>query len=173
MRNLGEYAKQCMLEIDNIGVKYGNIVEFKVNTRAKKRWGQCKTTPFGYIIEINPVLLDERNVEQGLKETIIHELLHTCSGCYNHGKTWNRLAEKVNKAYGYNIKRCSSIEEKGVQKETLPVETERKVKYIVTCDKCSNVCARRERESKVIKHPEHYRCSRCGGKLNVIKINDK
>lgn len=61
MRNLDEYAIQCMEELDAIGIEYGNIVEVKVNTRAKKRWGQCKAIPGGYSINISVVLLDERN----------------------------------------------------------------------------------------------------------------
>lgn len=117
MKNLEEYAIRCMEELDAIGIEYGNIVEVKANTRAKKRWGQCKAIPGGYSINISVALLDERNNEQGLKETIIHELLHSCKGCMNHGEKWKRLAQKVNRAYGYNIKRCSSAEDKGVQSE--------------------------------------------------------
>ena len=39
MRDLTAYAIECMTELDNIGIEYGNIIEFTVNTRAKKRWG--------------------------------------------------------------------------------------------------------------------------------------
>ena len=35
MRNLNEYAKQCMAELDARSIKYGNVVDFKVNYRAK------------------------------------------------------------------------------------------------------------------------------------------
>lgn len=49
MRDLTAYAIECMTELDNIGIEYGNIIEFTVNTRAKKRWGQCKAVPGGYI----------------------------------------------------------------------------------------------------------------------------
>ena len=86
MRDLTAYAIECMNELDNIGIEYGNIIEFTVNTRAKKRWGQCRAVPGGYSINISSVLLDERNDEKGLKETIHHELLHSCKGCMNHGE---------------------------------------------------------------------------------------
>lgn len=161
MRNLDEYAILCMEELDAIGIEYGNIVEFKVNTRAKKRWGQCRAIPGGYSINISVVLLDERNDEQGLKETIIHELLHSCKGCMNHGENWKRLAAKVNRAYGYNIKRCSSAEDKGVQEETRPVNV-RIVNYIIKCNKCGHTYTR-TRMSKLIQRPERYRCGHCGG----------
>lgn len=168
MRNINDYAKRCMTELDDIGIEYGNIIEFKVNTRAKKRWGQCKAVPGGYSINISAILLDERNDEQGLKNTIIHELLHSCKGCMNHGENWKRLAAKVNRAYGYNIKRCSSADEKGVQEETRPIKTTREIKYIVKCNGCGHTYTR-TKMSKLIQHPEHYRCGCCGGKLSVIK----
>ena len=52
----------------------------------------------------------------GLKNTIIHELLHTCVGCMNHKAKWKFYADKVNRAYGYDdIKRTSTADEKGVK----------------------------------------------------------
>ena len=42
MRDLTAYAIECMTELDNIGIEYGNIIEFTVNTRAKKRWGNAR-----------------------------------------------------------------------------------------------------------------------------------
>lgn len=39
MRELLNYALECMDDLDAIGIKYGNVENFIVNTRAKKRWG--------------------------------------------------------------------------------------------------------------------------------------
>ena len=68
-----------MRELEIIGIKCGNVIKLEVNTRAMKRWGQC--TCLGgnnYAISINVILLrDDTNID-GLKNTIIHELLHTC-----------------------------------------------------------------------------------------------
>lgn len=164
MRNLDDYAIQCMEELDAISIEYGNIIEVVANTRAKKRWGQCKAIPGGYSININAILLDERNDEQGLKETIIHELLHSCKDCMNHGSKWNYLAQKVNSAYGYNIKRINSAAEKGVSEETRPYME----KYTVKCNKCGYIYTR-ARKTKLIQYPEHYRCGCCGGSLSLIK----
>lgn len=165
MRDLLYYTSVCMHELEAIGIEYGAIIEVKENTRAKSRWGQCKRIPGGYSININKILLDERNSEQGLKETIIHELLHSCKGCMNHGTSWKSLAEKVNRAYGYNIKRCSSSEDKGVYEETKHIKT-RLVNYIIKCDKCGHTYTR-TRMSKAVRHPERYRCGCCGGNLRL------
>lgn len=166
MRNLNLIAKECMEMLDGLGIEYGNIKEFKVNTRAHSRWGQCKRVIGGYSININVALLDERNDINGLKNTILHELLHSCDGCMNHGEKWKAMARKVNDAYGYNIKRTSSSSEKGVDKE-LNKHTEIVYRYAVQCKECGHIY-KRSKMSNVIKHPDDYRCAHCHGKLKRI-----
>ena len=39
MRNLEVYGRQCIEDLNAIGIYPNNVSEFKVNTRAKKRWG--------------------------------------------------------------------------------------------------------------------------------------
>ena len=39
MKDLKKLANQCMAELDAIGVQYGNVISWEVNTRAKNRWG--------------------------------------------------------------------------------------------------------------------------------------
>lgn len=168
MRDLQQYARECLNELDEIGIEYGNITEFIVNTRAKRRWGLCKTVPGGFQISISSILLDERNNEEGLKNTIIHEILHTCKGCLNHKENWKRLANKVNAAYGYNIKRCSNAEEKGVLEETRPPVPVRQANYFVVCEDCGKTYSR-TKKSKLITNPGRYRCGVCGGKLFLKK----
>ena len=166
MRDQNEYAAFCMSLLDDIGIPYGHITSFKVNTRAAKRWGQCKRVPGGFEININVALLDERNNEDGLINTILHELLHSCEGCMNHGEKWKRYANRVYSAYGIHIKRCSSSDEKGVLEETRPLCV-REPAYAVKCAKCGSII-RRTRKSKVIQHPEMFRCGKCYGSLYAV-----
>ena len=42
MRDLTEYVCKAMDMLDSIGVKYGNIIDCTVNTRAQKRWGSMQ-----------------------------------------------------------------------------------------------------------------------------------
>ena len=163
MRDLSAYAKRCMEDLDAIGIKYGNVLAFTANTRAKNRWGQCRTVPGGYTININASLLDERNPEEGLIDTIFHELLHTCKGCMNHGVEWKKMADKVNRAYGLNIKRANSAEEKGVADETRPGM----VRHRFVCVGCGAV-VNRQRESQFTKHYKDYRCSRCHSEFRKV-----
>ena len=155
MRDLLAYAVRCMEYLDNIGIEYGNVIDFTVNTRARNRWGQCRAVPGGYTININVVLLDERNAESGLINTILHELLHTCKNCMNHGENWKRLAATVYRAYGYEITRKSSAEEKGI--EAMP---EKPVKHKFVCSGCGQIVTR-QRESDFTKYYTAYTCGRC------------
>ena len=164
MRDLNKVAKECMKELDAIGIKYGAITEFVVNTRAKKRWGQCRRVPGGFSINISIRLLDESVPIDGLKNTIIHELLHSCKNCQNHGEMWKRQAAKVNKYYGYGIKRCSSSEEKGVPEE---IREQKDIKHKFVCKDCGQVILR-TRESRFTKNYESYACGRCGGTFSKV-----
>ena len=163
MRDLQKIARECMTELDNLGIEYGNIKSFEINTRAKKRWGQCKAVTDGYTINISIRLLDEDTPLKSLKETVFHEILHTCKGCFNHGEMWKRYALKINKAYGYNIKRCTSASEKGVERIT----EAKQIKHKFVCENCGQVI-NRLKESKFTKYYTRYKCSACGGKFTKI-----
>lgn len=163
MRDLQTIAKECMNELDNLGIVYGNIVTFEVNTRAKKRWGQCKKVHNGYIINISIRLLDENVPIKSLKETILHEMLHTCENCFDHKETWKAYAYIVNKAYGYNIKRCTSASEKGIKEKT----EIKHIKHKFICEKCGQVI-NRERESNFTRNYTRYACGICRGKFKKV-----
>ena len=159
MRDLMTYAKICMQELDAIGIRYGKILRWEVNTKAKRRWGQCCTVPGGFTININVDLLDENISDEGLKNTIIHELLHSVKGCRGHDKNWKRYATMVNRAYGYNIKRCSSEEEKGVHRDK-----EQFAKYILECKVCHTKFYM-QRMCGSVRNPELCHHIGCGGSL--------
>ncbi len=163
MKDLTLYTQQCMKELHAIGIEFGNVLEVVPNTRAQRRWGQCERTAFGYKLNINARLLADDAPDYGLKSTIIHELLHTCKGCMNHGKRWKELAKQVHEAYGYNIQRADTPEDKGMKPIPRP-----EPKYILSCKVCGAKIGRR-RMSDVIRHPEWYRHTGCGGVLERIK----
>lgn len=127
MRNLNSVAYDCMEKLSAINIPYSHAVAFSVNKRAKKRWGQCRRESNGtYSININVNLLKEENDIEGLENTIIHELLHTCPNCMNHGPEWKKYAKMVYDSYGYNIQRCANAYEKGINGAEKPKEPERK-----------------------------------------------
>ena len=91
MKDLKKLANECMAELDAIGVQYGNVISWEVNTRAKNRWGQCRYIGGGrYSISIINRLLDDNLPDEAAKQTIIHELLHSV----------DELVAEVKKEYG-------------------------------------------------------------------------
>lgn len=169
MRNVNEYLTMCLEILDDCRIPYGKILEISVNHRAQ-RWGLCTRTPYGFKIQVNATLLDERNGEDGLVNTILHELIHTCPDCMNHGTTWKNYAEIVRKKWGYNIKRTSSTEDKHVTTGNLNRKTMTD-KYLIKCEKCGNEW-RRKRWSGLCENVNRYRCS-CGGKLHCTSLDPR
>lgn len=159
---LESVAQQCIDDLEYLNIPYGHIYDFSINTRARKRWGQCKRTQNGFTININERLLDGKH-EEGLRNTIYHELLHTCPKSFNHGTKWKHYASIVRERLGYNIKRCDSEEEKGFNK-TPPTEA----RYIMECSKCG-VKIGRERRGKFVNNPQSYIHSGCGGYFKRVK----
>ena len=133
----------------------------QVNTRAKRRFGMCTKTKDGFSIELSAVLLDVPEIS--CRQVLAHELIHTCRGCYNHGKLFHKYAEKMNAAYGYEIKSTNTPEELGI-KDT---SAEKPPKYIIVCTKCGYQYLR-SRTCPLVENPSRYLC-RCGGKLKRTK----
>lgn len=166
MKNLEKLVEECKKELDEIGVPYQTVQNWSVNTRAKSKWGQCKKVSTGvFDINISQCLLQDEVSDTAVKNTIIHELLHTVEGCYDHKRKWKLFAEKVNRAYPqYNIKRTTTSDEKGIE----GLKRTYQKNYKIICNNCGRYWYR-QKASKLIQHPEKYRCAKCGGKLNVKK----
>ena len=165
MKDIRKLAAQCQSDLASIGIPYGRVKTWVINCRAKARWGLCKRRSDGYYeIEIAEVLLQDCVSNIAAKNTIIHELLHTCPGCLKHTGRWKQYANKVNRLLPqYNIKRTTSAEEKGVAvRRKEPV-----YRYILKCCNCGNEI-RRQKKTAITEHPEHYRC-KCGGKLARVQ----
>lgn len=133
-----------------------------VNKRPRKRFGCCRKKDGVFFIEISEFVL--KCSDEKVEEIIAHEVLHTCKGCYEHGKKWKEFAEAMNLRYGYNIKRASSFEEMGIEEKP----EEESIKYIIKCSICGKEYPRK-RFTCVMKKINAYRCA-CGGKLKLITI---
>lgn len=129
-----------------------------VNSRAVRRFGCCILKGDKFYIEISSRLIDAP--EQVRKQTLAHEILHTCPGCRNHGSRWKQYAESMNNAYGYEISRANTNEQLGLE-DTVPY------RYLLRCKSCG-VEIKRLRRSKLIDYPEYYRC-KCGGKFQLVE----
>ncbi|WP_026505714.1 SprT-like domain-containing protein [Butyrivibrio sp. NC3005] len=163
MKDLNILKNNCLDEVHALGIKTGTISEWKINNRAQKRWGLCRAKKDGtFEIQIAKMLLtDDRISEKSCKETIIHEILHTCDHCMKHTGNWKKYAIIMNNTYGYNIKRVTSSTEKGIEE---PSSAKIVPKYLFTCRNCG-VVIYRLRESKFTRNYRRYRCARCGAAM--------
>ena len=53
MKDLKKLANQCMAELDAIGVQYGNVISWEVNTRAKTVGDNAVTLAGAVILSIS------------------------------------------------------------------------------------------------------------------------
>lgn len=160
MYNLFKEFDYCKDILDSLHINYARNISIRPNTRIKRKWGVCRRNPaLGYyIIDINADLLDERNdLDKGLRSTIFHELLHTVSGCFNHGTQWKQVADVVSKSTGCPITVTSTVEEKGMVYKTEPHYSHQ---YIVLCPVCKHEWTYK-RACKTVKNAQHYICPYC------------
>ena len=136
MKDLNTLLQDSKDVLDDLNIEYGKIVRCTVNYRAQSRWGICRKVGNNeYEIEISYKLMADEVEWEAAMNTMIHELLHAHRDRMCHTGEWKRCAELVNREYPiYNIKRCSSSEERGVS------QSKTKYKYKVICHGCGNVC---------------------------------
>ena len=136
-------------------------------SKATSWYGQCQQNRvyqgkrYKYVISISVYHLSSS--ERAIRNTLIHELLHTCPGCLNHGPKWKTYASIVGRRLGYSIIRSGGDKEKDSVIEAAR-ETKRagyQTRYLLVCTQCGQEFTR-YRKSNLVLHPEKYRC-KCGG----------
>lgn len=156
MNQFDELLPQVAQEAKALGLPISDRIcpHVQINRRAVSRFGCCRLEKEGYVIELAEGLLTAS--EAACRQTLAHELLHTCPGCQNHGPLWKSYAQRMNQAYGYQIARTGTWQALGLP-EAAPV------RHLVVCQACGRIF-RRSRASALVCHPERYRCQ-CGGQL--------
>lgn len=173
MKDLKFYTQYAKSLLDSLNIPYVDC-PVSVNTRLTKTWGQCwHKRVFGVIehrITLNPILLRDTTEDDALMNTLLHEYLHTCPKCDNHGAVWKHYADLINNKYHYNIKRCTSSEEKGLNTEEYV-----KYKYEVSCPDCGHTWRYLRKSNGVKGALANHRmsCPYCGyiGKNWKVKTN--
>ena len=165
MKDLLKLSAECMAQLNALGIDCGKVT-FTVNTRAKKRWGQCRVVGAGsYEISISERLLHDDVDDMAAKNTIMHELAHASDGCRSgHRGEWVRIVSEIMRAYPeYNIKRCTSLAEKGFDEAEEPVRR-LEYTYFYRCLGCG-VEVKYKRASKFTRDPNSYYCRVYGGRF--------
>ena len=138
-------------------------------SKATSWYGQCQQNKVfqgkRYRFQISISEYHLQSSERAIRNTLIHELLHTCPGCLNHGPKWKNYTAFVQKRLGYNIVRSGGDKDKDSAMEQMREEKRAgyRTKYLLVCTRCGQEIVR-YRRSSVVLHPEKYRC-KCGGKI--------
>ncbi len=148
-QELDALLAELSAQLRELGIPLGKHIapQVEVNTRAQRRLGCCVCREGRFTIQVSARLLEDAPL---LRATLLHELLHTCYGCQNHGKRWK-------------ITRTVPLEGPAQPLRQEPV------KYLLQCQSCGRLIPRR-RLSKAVKYPSRYRCP-CGGKIKLFYLN--
>lgn len=160
MKDFKKLQEICINEVEAVGIVPGKISSWDINCKAKSRWGLCKKNADGsFDIQIAQQLLDDDRVDEvAVKTTMIHEILHTTKDGMKHTGNWKKYAALMNEVYGYNIKRITSGEEKGVENRE---STPKKAKYLFVCRYCGQKIYRKQK-CKFSRYYKNYGCGKCG-----------
>ena len=167
---LKRLVKESEKELQAIGLgdKLKSDIEYTINYKAKKRLGQCCKKQD---INISSWLL-EIGDDHDIKNTIIHEILHTFEDTIGHKEKWQYYARYVNNRTDYHITRTTSINK--IYEKANKVRPTREIHYRwkITCTKCGKVFYRQRINTKVLNDfAQGNRVHKyCGG--NDFKIVD-
>ena len=175
MKNYLETYEKCKGILDSLEIPYTVGVPIKVNNRLSRAMGRTCGTFAGYNrygeptynfkIELNPAMVEDTVADFDLEDTILHELLHTCPGCQNHGAKWKSYAGIVNRRFGYSISRTGDVKE--VQSRIERVNPDR---YEIFCSGCGKKIATRKKWCNLTANIGRYRCFTCHGELKVKSL---
>ena len=143
------------------GVK-DNVYTIKINNRMYRVLGRCSklnNVEKRYTIELSSKFVTNAS-DQSVRNTIMHEVIHSAPNCMNHGKTWQSICNLVmHKHKEFNLSRIAHYDEysKALAK-TAP--------YEVICANCLT-SSKFMRKTKTIDYCLRGRakCGKCGSKM--------
>ncbi len=175
MKNEERRAQEIFAELVNeftdkkiVGFHSGNVrpkLKFEKSTR---EFGSCQRIYVGndryeFKVSINTYALQN---EECVRNTLAHELVHTCDGCFNHGKQFKRVGYWVKRKMGIDVNTYGTAEE--ALKSGLRDHQINSAKYIVGCPTC-NQRWYKQRMCKVVEYPQFFSCAKCRTPLVRVK----
>lgn len=173
--NLERLMQDCLTEIKD-GLKdtgYASYFDFAedITIQAKETKGRilgnCHYDSFEYefdywgrkkISKVKKATITifkhEHRNEKGIKETIIHELIHTLKGCQNHKSEFKWHCEIIRSHLGYS---CLS----GQHEDTQSNDYLENYKHFLVCTHCNKIVGKGIKFTQPYQHPETRICCTC------------
>lgn len=143
------------LEICNeLNIPYSQHIDsICINNRLSKKWGYCRRYlkqdgEIHFNISIAGRLIKDDVKEKKLLSVILHEILHTCPQCFNHGKQWKEYKKQIKKEKHIKIYEVASSDDMKVESN-----------YFIKCRNCKIKYAYAMRPRNT-----HGSCSYCGSR---------
>ena len=108
------------------------------------------------------LITDHELKHKRLEETIVHEMIHTIPGCFNHGNQFKYYCMLLNHKFGFNLSRTTSTVDFGITLE----HKSRPTKYVITCPHCGKQYFYSRKPVYAI---DTYSCGRCGSAKLILE----
>ena len=172
MKNLDFFVTECKAMLDYCSIPYNLDVSVKISRRLRRAYGNCHRKNGVYTIYINDLMLRDDVTDKALENTILHELIHTCPECMNHGRQWKHYCEIVNRELDFNIQRLDGDKDSVI---TTLLDEKRKqtepYRYKVFCPECGTTWYYR-RKTRCVTHAHNYLCGKCKTHLVAVELTD-
>ena len=166
-----DLIEECIDDLNALNIPISKSILFKENT-GFSRFGYCKKTPSGetdFVVAINKWFEEDKPI----KETIMHELIHTVYGCYNHGKKFHQYADVINAKYNLDIVVIGNYKlqeraykNKGSKRNVFKEEDfNPQTMVMMYCPKCHNTFAIKK---TAFKFGSRWVCKRCRKQLLYV-----
>ncbi len=169
-------VKECIVKLKQLNVPISDSIYFAFNggysyygrTRSKPRTKKCKG--YEFYITVNRFLLSEKDI----KNTIVHELLHTVPSGMNHHGNWRKWAKFVNANSEYKITvfSKSKLQKEAYKRKKVFSEKDYDplLMDIVECPECKKrVCFKKglllNKDGKI-----RYLCAKCRKPFRIITL---
>lgn len=165
MKDLYKLFDSALAMCDEAGIPYGTIFNIRINNRLSRAWDRCLSQDGRktFWIEIQGKFAqDEFSTDKAVIAVIIHEIIHTCEGCWNHGSLFMEYGQRITDRFGIKVSATDSPENLGVDSISWNVSK----KYEVKCN-CRSIC--KDRMCGIIKYPHTYTCRLCHGTFERVR----
>lgn len=185
-KNLEKLLKECYAECKTIGltfreqdikIKKGhttgtNLGLCHYNTNRQKGYNQYGYFNYYDSIESFDITIydHEKRDLKGIKETILHELIHTKRDCQNHRSTFKNYCYMIQYNLGYS---CLSGQHNDCQTDEYKIEN---YKHYLICPHCNKITSYSNRYTRPYQHPELYHHRACKTTLiyaNCLNVKEK
>lgn len=138
-RDLIKLFNECKEELDVLDIPYSDkIVAVKENSRFTRCYGRCDRTNGKYTIQIASFILDDSLDDRCCKSVIMHELVHTIDGCFNHGAKFQSYMDLIADCYG--LKMGTYVDREYSQKVAdaglAPKRRKQRSYWVIGCNNC-------------------------------------